>query len=75
MPRNDRLAAVMIDLDHFKQVNDRLGHDVGDRLLAAFGRLLADSGRHSDVACRWGGEEFCLLMPQTPAEGARPGEL
>lgn len=65
------LAAVMIDLDHFKQVNDRLGHDAGDRLLAAFGKLLAESGRHSDVACRWGGEEFCLLMPSTPAAGAR----
>jgi diguanylate cyclase (GGDEF)-like protein len=65
------LAAVMIDLDHFKQVNDRLGHNVGDRLLAAFGKLLSEGGRQGDVACRWGGEEFCLLMPNTPAAGAR----
>jgi diguanylate cyclase (GGDEF)-like protein len=65
------LAAVIIDLDHFKRVNDERGHDAGDRLLAAFGRLLVASLRKSDVACRWGGEEFCLLMPETEAAGAR----
>jgi diguanylate cyclase (GGDEF)-like protein len=65
------LAAVIIDLDHFKRVNDESGHDVGDRLLAAFGRLLAASLRQSDVACRYGGEEFCVLMPDTDAAGAR----
>lgn len=65
------LAAVIIDLDHFKRVNDERGHDAGDRLLAAFGRLLAASLRKSDVACRYGGEEFCLLMPGTDAAGAR----
>jgi diguanylate cyclase (GGDEF)-like protein len=65
------LAAVIIDLDHFKRVNDERGHDAGDRLLAAFGRLLVASLRKSDVACRWGGEEFCVLMPDTDAAGAR----
>jgi diguanylate cyclase (GGDEF)-like protein len=65
------LAAVIIDLDHFKRVNDEHGHDAGDRLLAAFGRLLVASLRKSDVACRWGGEEFCVLMPETDAAGAR----
>jgi two-component system, cell cycle response regulator len=65
------LAAVIIDLDHFKRVNDEQGHDAGDRLLAAFGRLLAANLRKSDVACRWGGEEFCVLMPETDAAGAR----
>jgi diguanylate cyclase (GGDEF)-like protein len=65
------LAAVIIDLDHFKRVNDEQGHDVGDRLLAAFGVLLRASLRHSDVACRYGGEEFCVLMPETDAAGAR----
>ncbi len=65
------LAVAIIDLDHFKQVNDRHGHGVGDLLLAAFGRLLAESSRKSDVACRYGGEEFCLLMPRTDAAGAR----
>lgn len=65
------LAAVIIDLDHFKRVNDEHGHDAGDRLLAGFGRLLGASLRKSDVACRYGGEEFCVLMPDTDAAGAR----
>ena len=65
------LSVAIIDLDHFKQVNDELGHDAGDRLLAAFGRLLAASLRRSDVACRYGGEEFCVLMPGTEAAAAR----
>ncbi|MBT9490058.1 MAG: diguanylate cyclase [Rubrivivax sp.] len=65
------LALVIIDLDHFKQVNDRHGHAAGDQLLAAFGELLASQSRRSDVACRYGGEEFCLLMPRTDAAAAR----
>ena len=65
------LAVAIIDLDHFKRVNDELGHDAGDRLLAGFGRLLAAALRRSDVACRYGGEEFCLLMPGTEAAAAR----
>ena len=65
------LALVIIDLDHFKSVNDRHGHGAGDELLAAFGRLLGGNGRKSDVACRYGGEEFCLLMPRTDAPAAR----
>jgi two-component system, cell cycle response regulator len=65
------LALVIIDLDHFKRINDLHGHAAGDRLLAAFGALLGDHGRRSDVACRYGGEEFCLLMPRTTADGAR----
>lgn len=65
------MALVIIDLDHFKSINDEHGHAAGDRLLAAFGELLAGHGRRSDVACRYGGEEFCLLMPRTDADGAR----
>ena len=65
------LAVAIIDLDHFKTVNDELGHAAGDRLLAAFGALLGDHCRKSDVACRYGGEEFCLLMPRTSAAAAR----
>jgi two-component system, cell cycle response regulator len=68
---NKPLAAAIIDLDHFKRVNDERGHDAGDRLLAAFGRLLGANLRKSDVACRYGGEEFCVLMPETDAAGAR----
>jgi len=65
------LALVIIDMDHFKQVNDDHGHAAGDQLLAAFGELLAGQSRRSDVACRYGGEEFCLLMPRTDAATAR----
>jgi diguanylate cyclase (GGDEF)-like protein len=65
------MALAIIDLDHFKRVNDEYGHAAGDRLLAAFGEMLADQCRRSDVACRYGGEEFCLLMPRTDANGAR----
>jgi diguanylate cyclase (GGDEF)-like protein len=64
------LAVAIIDLDHFKAVNDRYGHAAGDRLLTAFGELLARRVRRSDVACRYGGEEFCLLMPHTGARAA-----
>lgn len=65
------LAVVVIDLDHFKRVNDTHGHPVGDQLLAAFGLLLRDHLRRSDLAFRYGGEEFCLLMPHTPAADAQ----
>ena len=65
------LALVIIDLDHFKRVNDRHGHAAGDQILTAFGELLATHSRRSDVACRYGGEEFCLLMPRTDAAAAR----
>ena len=65
------LTVVIIDLDHFKAVNDEHGHAVGDTLLATFGELLVKQGRKSDVACRYGGEEFCLLMPHTDAPAAQ----
>ena len=65
------LAVAIIDLDHFKQVNDELGHLAGDSVLAAFGHLLTAALRRSDVACRYGGEEFCVLMPATDTLAAR----
>jgi diguanylate cyclase (GGDEF)-like protein len=64
------LSALMIDLDHFKSINDRFGHEHGDEALAAVGALLADSLRESDFAGRFGGEEFIVLAPATGAEGA-----
>ena len=66
------LAAVIIDLDHFKSVNDHHGHLAGDLLLARFGKLLAADTRKSDIVCRYGGEEFCLLMPRTDAADRAP---
>jgi len=65
------LAVAIIDLDHFKSVNDRHGHVAGDTLLATFGALLIAQGRKSDLAFRFGGEEFCLLMPQSNAQSAQ----
>ena len=64
------LAAIALDLDHFKQINDRFGHEKGDDVLAAVGRLLADTVRDSDIAARAGGEEFCILLPDTDLDGA-----
>ncbi len=64
------LSAVLLDLDHFKQVNDLHGHDRGDTVLAAIGQILAAGMRASDFASRYGGEEFLLLLPDTDRRGA-----
>jgi diguanylate cyclase (GGDEF)-like protein len=64
------LAAVLLDLDHFKQLNDEYGHDRGDEALAAVGAALGSCMRASDFAGRYGGEEFLLLMPDTGRDGA-----
>jgi diguanylate cyclase (GGDEF)-like protein/PAS domain S-box-containing protein len=63
-------SLVVIDLDHFKDVNDRYGHGVGDRVLQQLARLFEYRLRDIDVAGRTGGEEFLLVLPGTPAEGA-----
>ncbi|MEB3734863.1 GGDEF domain-containing protein [Halopseudomonas pachastrellae] len=62
--RNDQaLSLVVLDLDWFKRLNDRYGHEVGDRALQHTARLLASRLRGSDLPCRIGGEEFALLLP------------
>ena len=60
----------MADLDHFKRVNDTYGHAAGDRVLAAFGDLLRQHTRVIDIAARFGGEEFIVLLPNTDLENA-----
>lgn len=72
MVRRHQVSSCMavIDLDRFKAVNDTHGHDAGDVVLRRLGRLLDDSLRVGDLACRWGGEEFTLYLRQTPLEGA-----
>ncbi len=65
------LAIVLADLDHFKRVNDALGHAAGDFVLKAVAAAIRSSLRGQDVAARWGGEEFILLLPDTDRPGAR----
>lgn len=64
------VALLVCDLDHFKRVNDRYGHEVGDSVLARFGELLRELARDADVPVRLGGEEFCMILPQTDSAGA-----
>lgn len=64
------LTVAVIDLDHFKTINDRCGHATGDYVLKEFARVSRDALRASDIFGRWGGEEFLLVMPETPLEMA-----
>src|SRR6185436_4294220 len=65
------LAVVIVDLDYFKRVNDTYGHEAGDLVLKELGALLLGHIRGSDIACRFGGEEFALVLPEASLEGAR----
>ena len=58
----------MMDLDHFKQYNDTFGHSAGDELLSGLGKLLKSQTRGEDIACRYGGEEFLLILPGASME-------
>ena len=60
------MALLVLDLDHFKSVNDRFGHEVGDRMLKAFADVAENNVRPSDHLFRMGGEEFCFALPETP---------
>lgn len=63
-------ALVMCDIDHFKQINDTYGHQAGDRVIQHTANLIRQSIRDSDVAGRYGGEEFVVLLPDTDSQGA-----
>ncbi len=62
---NERLTLAMLDIDHFKDVNDKYGHDVGDHVLQHLGRILREDVRPYDIAARYGGEEFAICFPDT----------
>ena len=64
------LSVITIDIDFFKKINDTYGHDGGDRVLQEFAKLIKKAHRGSDVSCRFGGEEFVLVLPDTNKEGA-----
>lgn len=70
--KNERVSVVLVDLDWFKQVNDEYGHGVGDDVLETIAAEIKARIRTSDVAIRWGGEEFLLFLPNTDAVHARP---
>jgi diguanylate cyclase (GGDEF)-like protein len=64
------MALLVLDLDHFKSVNDRFGHEVGDRMLKAFADVAEANVRPSDQLFRMGGEEFCFVLPETSLQEA-----
>jgi diguanylate cyclase (GGDEF)-like protein len=64
------MSMALFDIDHFKTVNDRFGHDVGDRVLQTFGSVLVEAVREADIVVRTGGEEFVVLMPGTSRDEA-----
>jgi diguanylate cyclase (GGDEF)-like protein len=69
--RSERpLACAMLDLDHFKRINDTHGHPFGDEVLRGVANVIQEACRAEDVPCRYGGEEFVLLLPNTALEGA-----
>lgn len=67
---NEPLSILMLDIDHFKNINDSYGHDVGDLVLKALAHIAKGSIRQEDIFARWGGEEFTVLLPQTGKDTA-----
>jgi len=65
------LSILMVDVDHFKRLNDTYGHPAGDEVLRTLGRLLQHHARSSDIPCRYGGEEFIVVLPDMPLDAAR----
>jgi diguanylate cyclase (GGDEF)-like protein len=63
-------SLILFDVDHFKHINDRFGHDCGDLVLQGIADVIRREVRHSDLAARWGGEEFLVLLPQTGTDVA-----
>jgi diguanylate cyclase (GGDEF)-like protein len=66
------MSVCICDIDRFKSINDTYGHAAGDEILAAFGKLVRGGVRKGDIAGRLGGDEFCIVLPHTPADRAAP---
>ena len=64
------VSLLMIDIDHFKWINDTYGHNAGDQALQSLADLIRSHIRRSDIACRFGGDEFVIVMPETPLRSA-----
>lgn len=70
--RYDRkLSLILFDLDYFKQINDTQGHDAGDSILQKFAATLKSSARAADIICRYGGDEFAVILPETGPDSAQ----
>ncbi|MBN2793865.1 MAG: GGDEF domain-containing protein [Clostridia bacterium] len=65
------LSLLMLDIDDFKEINDHLGHQEGDFILMALGKILKEKSRSMDIACRYGGDEFIVIMPGSTLEDAQ----
>jgi diguanylate cyclase (GGDEF)-like protein len=64
------LSLIILDIDHFKSINDHYGHTIGDLVLIAVAQLVQDNIRASDLVARWGGEEFAVVAPDSPLSAA-----
>jgi diguanylate cyclase (GGDEF)-like protein len=70
LARDNGLSLILLDIDHFKKVNDAYGHNVGDTVLVAIAETLMQTLRNIDIICRWGGEEFIVLLPTASLDQA-----
>ncbi len=66
----EQLGLIVLDIDHFKRINDTYGHDAGDSMLVTVSQVIRNSIREQDSASRWGGEEFLIVLPDTDLDGA-----
>ncbi len=65
------VSVILLDLDHFKEVNDTYGHLMGDKLLSLIGKVINEQVRGADIAARYGGDEFAIILPDTPLQAAQ----